>query len=65
MTNKQLKEILNKYPDNMDVFLDARVTEFAFGLLNSVRSKDIYMVEQPDDDTENAPRVRCLILSEE
>lgn len=63
MTVSQLKKELEKYPDNMDVFLDERLTEFKFGLLNSVKKKKINFKEEPDGEvlaTDN-----CVILSEE
>jgi len=48
MTVKQLREELTKYPDNMDVFLAERKTEFDYGLLNSVRKEKINFMEEPD-----------------
>lgn len=50
MTVKQLKEELLKYPDNMDVFIAERKTEFTYGLLNSVIGKCICFSEDPDGD---------------
>ncbi len=47
MTVKELKEKLAKYPDNMDVFIAKRKTEFDYGLVNSVTNKGI---EYPDDE---------------
>ncbi len=63
MTVKQLKEELSQYPDNMDVFIDERVTEFNYGLLNSVRKKDINMTEGPGGEV--MARETVIILSEE
>lgn len=46
MTVKELKEMLSTYPDNMEVFLDERMTdEFEFGLLNTVFMKEIKFSE--------------------
>ena len=50
MTVKELKQKLEKYPDNMEVFIDERLTEFKYGLLNSVRSKKIDFVEEPEGE---------------
>jgi len=48
MNVKQLKEELSKYPDTMDVFVDVRLTEFRYGLLNSAKVKLIDFMEDPD-----------------
>lgn len=48
MTVKQLKVELEKYPDNMDVFLGERLTDFKYGLLESVRKEKISFSEDPD-----------------
>jgi hypothetical protein len=63
MTVKELKQKLEQYPDNMDVFLDERTTEFTYGLLNSISSKKINFKESPDD-SEILARETVLILSE-
>ena len=41
MTIKKLKEIIKDLPDHMDVFIGERSTEFAYGLVNSVRVDQI------------------------
>jgi len=64
MTVKQLKEELSKYPDDMDVFLDERQTEFQFGLLNGVYKKEISFKEDPEDE-EGLASDTVVILSEE
>lgn len=63
MTVKQLKEKLKHHPDNMDVFMAERKTEFAYGLLNSVKTKRIGFSEDPDGEIEATEL--CLILDEE
>ena len=50
MTVKELKTKLEQYPDNMDVFVAERKTEFAYGLVNSITSKKINMMEEPDGE---------------
>jgi hypothetical protein len=64
MTVKELKEKLNQYPDNMSVFLAERKTEFSYGLLNSVRSKQIDFKEDPDDKKAMATDT-VIVLDEE
>lgn len=63
MTVKQLKEELNKYPDNMDVYMAERKTEFSFGLVNSAFSKEIYFSE--DEEGEPLAKETVVILDEE
>ena len=43
MTVKQLKQELENLPDNMDVFLAGRKTEFGYGLVNSVYTKEVFL----------------------
>lgn len=47
MTVKELKKKLEQYPDNMDVFIDERVTDFSYGLFNTVSSKVVDFMEEP------------------
>lgn len=63
MTVRQLKEELSKYPDNMDVFVADRKTEFAFGLVNSAYTKELSFHE----DFEGKPIAfeTVVILDEE
>lgn len=63
MTASELIKELQKYPPNMDVFLDERLTEFKYGLLNSVGSKEIIFSEDPDSKPLSIDRV--IILSED
>ncbi len=64
MTVKELKEELQQYPDNMEVFVAERKTEFTYGLVNSVTCKKINFKEDPYDD-EIMATVTCVILDEE
>lgn len=63
MTVKELKEKLEHCPDNMDVFIDERVTDFTYGLLNTVTVKGINFVEEPGSEV--LARETCVILSEQ
>jgi 7-cyano-7-deazaguanine synthase in queuosine biosynthesis len=70
MTVRQLKEELSKYPDNMNVFMAERQTEFKYGLLNGVYNKEIILIEDPnaaEEDDEDSPRAyeKVVILDEE
>ncbi len=63
MTVKELKHELSKYPDNMEVFVAERKTEFSYGLVNSVFSKEINMMEEPD--SEPLAKETVVIIDEE
>lgn len=63
MTKAELIKELEPYPDNMDIFMDERKTEFSFGLLNSVGRKKIGLAEEPED--EPLAEQEVIILSEE
>lgn len=67
MTVKELKEKLAEYPDNMDVFVAERKTEFAYGLINSVRIEEITFAENPDFDVDEEVLARdtVVIIDEE
>ena len=49
MNVKELKKELEKYPESMEVFMAERKTEFMYGLVNSVSTKEINFKESPDD----------------
>lgn len=49
MTVKELKEKLATLPDDMDIYVAPRKTEFAYGLINSVYVREITFSEDPDD----------------
>jgi hypothetical protein len=63
MTVKQLKEILATVPDEIEVYMDERKTEFRFGLVNSAEVRNVSFSEEPDSDPicDNP----CIVLSEE
>ena len=63
MTVKEVKEALSKYPDTMDVFMDERYTDFKFGLVNSVRLRDIDFCEDPGGPT--LATEPAIVLSEQ
>lgn len=51
MTVKELKKALEQFPDDMQVFIAERKTEYAYGLANSVREQEV--IFDPNDDFEN------------
>ena len=52
MTAQQMIHELSTYPPSMEVFIGPRLTEFAYGLANSVISKEIRLSENPYSDPE-------------
>ncbi len=63
MTVKELKATLEQYPDNMDVFVDERRTDFYYGLVNSVTKEYISFMEEPNGKAMSRDEV--VMLSEE
>jgi hypothetical protein len=63
MKIKELKEKIKNLPDNMDVFVAERKTEFAYGLINSAIVKKINLVEDPDGEV--LAQENVFILDEE
>lgn len=66
MTIKELKEKIKELPDNMDVYIGERVTEFAFGLVNTAGVKNILFYDDGDPDNEDIQANEdVFILTEE
>lgn len=63
MTVKELKEKLATMPDNMDVFVAERKTEFTYGLVNSAYVKEINFIEEPSGEV--LSRDKVVVLDEE
>jgi hypothetical protein len=53
MTIKELKKQIENLPDNMDVFIGERVTEFKYGLANSGSVKEIDFHDEDDPENED------------
>lgn len=51
MTIKQLKQAIVDLPDNMDVFIGIRLTEFDYGSVNSAYVKKIDFYDSESDET--------------
>ena len=65
MNIKQLKEKIANLPDDMEVFVSERVTEFAYGLVNSATVKEINFSEDESPASKVLAMDVVLILSEE
>ena len=63
MNIKELKEKIKDLPDHVQVFLDERITDFRYGLLESANLKEIKFSETPDG--EDLAEDEVLILSED
>lgn len=62
MTLGQFRKITKGMPDNLELFVTERRTEFAFGLVNSAYIKEIGFSEDPED--EPIAHEEVLILDE-
>jgi len=66
MTVKELKEKIENLPDNMEVFIAERKTEFAYGLVNSAYVKEITFYEEGNESDEDVQaKDTVLIIDEE
>lgn len=66
MTIRELKEIIKDLPDNMDVFIAERVTEYSYGLVNSGLVKEVDFYDEDDPDNEDlSAKEDIFILTEE
>lgn len=65
MTVKQVREALAQYPDNMDVFVAERKTEFAYGLVNSVTSAEIVFLQEGDFSSEEEETKDTVVVIDE
>ena len=63
MTVRKLIEKLIQYPENMEVFIAERKSEFTYGLLNSVSKQKINFMEEPNGEILSEYNV--VILDEE
>lgn len=65
MTKNQLLEAIKDLPDNMDVFMGERLTDFTYGLVNSVQVKEIEFKEDNDPDSRVLAKDRVIVLTED
>lgn len=64
MNVKTLIDRLSRLPENMEVYLAPRTTEFEYGELNTVYVKEIKFSEENENE-ETTAYVHCVILDEE
>lgn len=65
MTVKELKEQLSQFDENMDVFVADRKTEFAYGLVNSVKTAEITFAENPDFSEDEVLATDTVVVIDE
>ena len=66
MNIKQLKDKIENLPDNMEVFIGERVTEYSYGLVNSAEVRNILFYDMDDPDNEEIQaKDEVLVLTEE
>jgi len=63
MTIAQLKEVIKDLPDNMDVFVGERLTEYTYGLVNTAEVREIDFVEEHESG--DSTKEEVLILEED
>jgi hypothetical protein len=63
MNIKELKKIIKDLPDTMDVFMDERLTDFTYGLVNTAKVREIDFMEESDGEVISSDNV--LVLSED
>lgn len=63
MTVKQLKEKLNEFPDHMDVYVAERVTDFRYGLVNSISVREINFCDESEGEV--LATDKAVVLDEE
>lgn len=64
MTVQEVLDALQDKPRTMDVYVDPRVTDFKFGLVNSLRMEEIPMTEHEDGSGLSATET-VIILDEQ
>jgi len=66
MNIKQLKEKIKDLPDTMEVFMAERVTEFAYGLVNTGEVRNILFYDESDPEDEDTQDFEdVFVLTEE
>ena len=63
MNAKDLKRLLKNVPDEMDIFISERLTEFEYGLANSGYIREISFMQEPNG--EELCKTKVFVLSEE
>lgn len=63
MTVKKLRDVLDGLPDNMDVFMGERLTEFDYGLVNSAVVEEITLYDESNNEV--SAKVKVLVIKED
>lgn len=63
MTLKVFREKTADFPETMEIFVGERLTEFTYGLVNSVSIKEINFSEEPDGEV--ISREKVIVLQED
>lgn len=63
MTVKELKNELEKYPDDMDVFIKQTNDEFELSLVNSIEKKNV-LFSEGDDNPETEANDDVIIITD-
>ena len=64
MNLKEFRERTKNMPDNTDIYIGERLTEFKYGFVNSATFKTINMTEEPNGSGESATE-DVLVLEED
>lgn len=63
MKVKLLKQLLAKYPDDLEIMIERSDSEFRYNTLETVEVKDVSLREEPDG--EELANEKYLILSDD
>jgi len=63
MTLGEFRKQTKDLPDNLEMFMDERLTEFKYGLVNTVQVKEINFMEEPNGEVLSTDKV--LAISED
>lgn len=63
MTLGEFRKLTEGWPDNLDLFVNERITDFKYGLVESVKRKEIPFSEEPGGKTLSTDEV--IVLSED
>lgn len=64
MKLRDLKKAITDLPDEMEVYMDRRLTEERYGLVNSISIDPVYS-DGPEDEEMMGQKTFALILREE
>lgn len=62
MTLGEFRKLTDKFPDHLDLFIEERITDFMYGLVESVEKKKINFSEAPEG--KSLVKAEVIILSD-